>query len=207
MATKYHVSADGNPHKCFASVRPCPLGGPEEHYASEADARQAFEASMADQTFPTDGKKGYTITSLVQVGESTSPNNPGTFQRLPIKKGFATPEEAIEWAKANLSSATPLINLENEDYTGPRTNENGDILAPREGEFKSLNLIDISEERQALDSGDIPTMAKYYLAQSADRITDVHSLRQVTAMAGQVLPADQLGRLRGYLKAATYGKK
>lgn len=207
MANKFHVSADGNPHQCFASLRPCPLGGEDNHYGSVEEARAGFEAKMAGETFNPVGKTGYTITSLIQTGEPQSKVHAGPMQRLPIKGGFATPEDAIKWAEDNLSDATELVNLTNEDYAGPRMNDKGDILQSEPGYFKTLNLIDISKERQALDTHDVPTIGRHYIETHGDRIKDVHSMRLYTWKASHVLTPEELGRVRGYIKAATYGKK
>lgn len=49
---KYHISAAGNPALCRASVRPCPLGPPEEHYGSAEEARAAFESAQAPFSKP-----------------------------------------------------------------------------------------------------------------------------------------------------------
>ena len=203
---KFHVSADGNPHRCFAQIRPCPLGGPDSHYESEAEARSAYEASMADRTFPTEGKKGYAITTLMQVEEREGGN--GTYQKLRVKEGFSTPEEAIKWAEENISDATHLITVVNDDWTGPKVSEDGkSILASGPGEFHTLNLVDISPERQVLNTHDVPTIAKFYFEKCGPQITDVHKLRLYTAGAAQILTPEELGRVRGYLKAATYGKR
>ena len=44
---KYHLRENGEPGLCRASSKPCPLGaGPEEHYGTKAEARQAFELVM-----------------------------------------------------------------------------------------------------------------------------------------------------------------
>lgn len=45
---RYHVNKQGNPGLCHAQQQ-CPFGGVENHYASPAEARQAFE--QAQQTF------------------------------------------------------------------------------------------------------------------------------------------------------------
>lgn len=48
----FHINpATGEPGKCSASLKACPFGSESEHYGSEAAAREAFEASMADRVF------------------------------------------------------------------------------------------------------------------------------------------------------------
>lgn len=48
---KYHISpSTGNPNKCYATKRPCPVGGASEHFGSKEEARQAYEAKMDEAT-------------------------------------------------------------------------------------------------------------------------------------------------------------
>lgn len=47
---KFHISSDGNPRICAAAVR-CPLGGPENHFDSMDEARQAYENFQSGATF------------------------------------------------------------------------------------------------------------------------------------------------------------
>lgn len=47
---KYHISLKtGQPNICRATVKPCPVGGENEHYDSKEEARAAFEKS--NETF------------------------------------------------------------------------------------------------------------------------------------------------------------
>ena len=51
--TKYHISpTTGNPNKCYATKQ-CPFGGDADHYGSKEEARSAFEAQMASESFGT----------------------------------------------------------------------------------------------------------------------------------------------------------
>lgn len=50
---KYHITIKGEPGVCRASKNPCPLGGESEHYASKEEARNAYEARMADESSNT----------------------------------------------------------------------------------------------------------------------------------------------------------
>lgn len=43
---KYHISADGTPGLCRATVGKCPLGGEGEHYSSEQEAYEASQKIM-----------------------------------------------------------------------------------------------------------------------------------------------------------------
>lgn len=45
---KYHIGKNG-PAACRASVKPCPLGGEEVHFADKASATKAYEASLASE--------------------------------------------------------------------------------------------------------------------------------------------------------------
>lgn len=127
-------------------------------------------------------------------------------RHLAVRSGFPTAAQAIEWAKENLPDSTELVNIVNEDYDGPRLNDKGQVMSPDEDHFKVLNLVDISRERSLLETQDVPQIAKYYLDRYSDKITDVHTMRLYTGKAARFLPADVLGRVRGYIKAATYGK-
>ena len=44
---KYHINRNGMPAICRAEKRPCPLGGPDEHYDSEIEAEAAAFRKMA----------------------------------------------------------------------------------------------------------------------------------------------------------------
>ena len=59
MAAKYHISpTTGNPNRCYADKRPCPLGGADEHYPSKEEAKAAFEAKYASDTVADSVSKG-----------------------------------------------------------------------------------------------------------------------------------------------------
>lgn len=48
MAEKYHISpTTGNPNRCYANTKPCPLGGEKEHYPTKEAARAAYEKKQA----------------------------------------------------------------------------------------------------------------------------------------------------------------
>lgn len=48
MAEKYHISpTTGNPNRCYANTKPCPLGGADDHYPSKDAARKGFEKKQA----------------------------------------------------------------------------------------------------------------------------------------------------------------
>lgn len=51
--SKYHISPQtGRPNKCYASTRPCPIGGEGEHYSTREEAKKAIEEKAAKE-FPT----------------------------------------------------------------------------------------------------------------------------------------------------------
>lgn len=59
MATevKYHISpSTGNPNRCYASKKPCPLGGSEAHYGTKEEARAAYEAGQVGGALPVSRK-------------------------------------------------------------------------------------------------------------------------------------------------------
>lgn len=59
MTTKYHISpTTGNPNRCYADKRPCPLGGEQEHYPTKEAAKAAFEAKHAGETVAKSVSKG-----------------------------------------------------------------------------------------------------------------------------------------------------
>lgn len=46
---KYHISpSTGNPNRCYANTKPCPIGGEKEHYSSKEEARSAFEKTQTE---------------------------------------------------------------------------------------------------------------------------------------------------------------
>lgn len=214
MAEKYHVSADGNPHKCFAEQRACPLGGEENHYSSLVEARAGYEASMADQLFPSDGRKGFAVVASGVVGPDPQESFrvPPT-KKLKIKRGFSTPQEAIDWAKENIADSTQLITVENEDWQSREAvHPNGEGVAsgrgnPVEtGDFHTLNLIDISEDRQVIDSQDVPTIGKHWIKKYGKSITDEHSLRVLTGRIAPHVDRATLNRIRAYVRTGTFGR-
>lgn len=68
MAAKFHINTKtGKVSRCRATGDGCPFGGEngtENHYATESEARSAYEASMSDQVLPTAGKPN------AQVGQT-----------------------------------------------------------------------------------------------------------------------------------------
>ncbi len=44
---KFHLKENGEPGRCRAFLRACPLGGEDEHYSSKEEARAGFEEKMA----------------------------------------------------------------------------------------------------------------------------------------------------------------
>lgn len=68
---KYHISpSTGRPNRCYASVKPCPIGGAEEHYTSKEAARAAYENKMQAKTLATAiSKKTSPTASQAEVDE------------------------------------------------------------------------------------------------------------------------------------------
>ena len=85
MADKYHISpSTGNPNKCSASVKPCPLGGENEHYPSKEAAREAYEKTQ------TNG--GNTVAKLKKATASKVENEQGHASVSTIGGVSITPE-------------------------------------------------------------------------------------------------------------------
>lgn len=60
----FHINdATGQPGRCSAKKRPCPFGGPEAHFNSEAEARSAYEASQGGGT-PEPLKKTIVLSDI-----------------------------------------------------------------------------------------------------------------------------------------------
>lgn len=79
MTVKYHISpTTGNPNRCYAEKRPCPLGGEAEHYGSKEDARAAYEAqhtaaAQAHRKAPAQGTSFASEDSLLPgMGRASS---------------------------------------------------------------------------------------------------------------------------------------
>jgi hypothetical protein len=50
MSTKYHISpTSGRPNKCYANTKPCPLGGPEDHFPTREKAVKAIEKRAEEE--------------------------------------------------------------------------------------------------------------------------------------------------------------
>lgn len=43
MPVRFHLNAKGEPGVCRATVKPCPLGGPADHYMSKVEALKAYK--------------------------------------------------------------------------------------------------------------------------------------------------------------------
>lgn len=77
-AVKYHISpTTGNPNRCYATKKPCPLGGESDHFETKQDARDAYEERMKESAGASTQslKKENTGTSNVvsMEGHSKSP--------------------------------------------------------------------------------------------------------------------------------------
>ena len=62
---KYHINpATGRPNICGASAGKCPFGDKKHHYGSKAEARAAYEASMAEATLPQPATKDSELPAI-----------------------------------------------------------------------------------------------------------------------------------------------
>ena len=71
MDVKFHLKSNGEPAKCYAGTRPCPIGG--EHFSSEREARFYYEETRTSELFPQ-GIKSNEIDpkELAKLAEFTS---------------------------------------------------------------------------------------------------------------------------------------
>lgn len=93
---KYHIKDNGEPGRCTAFLRPCPLGASdEEHYASPEAAREAYEASMATAV-PEAASKPAPRANV--PAPETPEQRAWAADFLADYRRIATPEELDKWA-------------------------------------------------------------------------------------------------------------
>lgn len=83
---KYHINNEGNPGLCSAVSGNCPFGGEANHYSSQANARKAFELSMASKVQPPAKRKKLSSTEAIAAA-----------QRRRNLKDFANTFSLINW--------------------------------------------------------------------------------------------------------------
>lgn len=67
---KYHISPKtGNPNRCYASKKPCPLGGDDAHFPDKETARAAYEKEMESGVPTTSRKSSGPDRSLKSLSE------------------------------------------------------------------------------------------------------------------------------------------
>lgn len=66
---KYHINGEGNPGLCSAAVGNCPFGGEANHYSSQANARKAFELSMASKELTKTTRKRLSSKDAIAAAE------------------------------------------------------------------------------------------------------------------------------------------
>lgn len=86
---KYHIGKSG-PAACRASVKACPLGGEEVHFADKATATKAYEASLASEygTGATT-RKDEASKLKAKLKTETPPNLDGVLAELYYKEAAA----------------------------------------------------------------------------------------------------------------------
>lgn len=92
---KYHVTKDGNPGLCTATVKPCPLGEPDEHYDTPEQAREAYEKAM--EAVPELSYKKYNKDVTVELSQTSFQEPPSDQEEwMPIDpedSAYARPSE------------------------------------------------------------------------------------------------------------------
>lgn len=100
MAEKYHISpSTGNPNRCYANTKPCPLGGSEDHYPTKEAARKGFE------------KKQNANLSGMKKAKKAAPAAPA--QKAAAQK--PAPRKATPAAPAKASKGLPTAPAADDD--------------------------------------------------------------------------------------------
>lgn len=109
MSDKYHISpVTGNPNRCYASKKPCPVGGADEHYSSKEEAREAYEKSQSEG--------GQTVTKLKKTPAPSSDTQGKSASVTSIGGTTITPEMTEKYREvvtnSYISTTPPLNNSE-----------------------------------------------------------------------------------------------
>lgn len=113
---KYHINPTGNVAPCNASTRPCPHGGEENHFGSEAEARKAFEERNSTEALkPVVKRPGIRLERRAEKHVI-----PKTWADVPAKTNDEAIKNALAYAVVNNKPA--VITYEAVD--NPKTFEN-----------------------------------------------------------------------------------
>ena len=99
---KYHINqATGNVAPCNASTRPCPHGGEENHFGSEAEARKAFEERNSTMALkPVVKRPGIRLERRAEKYVA-----PKTWADVPAKANDEAIKNALAYAVVNNRAA------------------------------------------------------------------------------------------------------
>lgn len=79
MSTKFHVNGRGEAGPCRAEKGFCPFGGDENHFASEAEVREAYEAAQGTPLQPVAKKEPEEIVAETNWNYDEAPKPEMTF--------------------------------------------------------------------------------------------------------------------------------
>jgi hypothetical protein len=99
--SKYHLNYRGEPGLCSATVKPCPFGGPDDHFETENDARKAYEKQARKAVFSKSHKKHVTSP----LPQDPSEANPNWLNDFAAK--FSEPTEHTELSAAVITAIYP----------------------------------------------------------------------------------------------------
>lgn len=110
---KYHINqATGNVAPCNASTRPCPHGGEENHFGSEAEARKVFEERNSTEALkPVVKRPGVRLERRAEKYPA-----PKTWADVPAKADDEAIKNALAYAVVNNRAA--VITYEATENSG-----------------------------------------------------------------------------------------
>jgi hypothetical protein len=109
--TSYHINSKGNPGVCKATQGGCPFGEASDHFATAAEARNAFENSSSADKIPSTKKKSTDITSF----------DPATQTLFSNKAARRSPDVAVKALKREAAHGDWLRELEDRYSDDPAT--------------------------------------------------------------------------------------
>ncbi|WP_051259328.1 HEAT repeat domain-containing protein [Schaalia suimastitidis] len=118
MTTKFHVTEDGA-RPCKATVKPCPLGGENIHFASQEEAQAAYEAKMAEEHGVVASQKKATETDLGAMGwHERAELARKTDDAVLLARLAEDDEEDVRWSVARNEKTPPevLAALAEDEY-------------------------------------------------------------------------------------------
>jgi hypothetical protein len=166
MAEKYHISpTTGNPNRCYANTKPCPIGGEGEHYPTKESARKAFESSNSQTGIPKLSRRKPESESLLEdrVSFKSHSSRPSQEALVVSREGdtavLRTPEGYHWRARLGVDGWEPegsnsrITNPGN--YPIPTTESVKGALVVPDG-FK---LTETTEKRRFVAGGEVTTLS------------------------------------------------